>query len=48
MFLRKKLHLVLILVGILVLVYLIYHNLTGPLSEDTFAEIYVELSLLPR
>jgi len=33
-------------VGILVLVYLIYRNLSKPLSEDTFAEIYVELSLL--
>lgn len=47
MLLSKKVFLPLIVVGFILVLFLIYHNLSKPLSEEKFVKIYVELTLLP-
>lgn len=46
MLLSKKLFLATIVIGVILVLFLIYHNLSKPLSEDKFVKIYVELTLL--
>lgn len=46
MLLSKKFFLALIVIGVILVLFLIYHNLSKPLSEEKFVKIYVELTLL--
>ena len=46
MLLSKKFLLALIVIGVILVLFLIYHNLSKPLSEEKFVKIYIELTLL--